>query len=86
MPAVNALVTEIRTSTGTQPFLVRLGRHSGAEAVTIEGQRRITIRGKGGQKRISERGATTIWLASEKAQPDSNSILTPFGWALIEIL
>jgi CRISPR-associated protein Csm5 len=66
-------------------FLVRLGRHSGAEAVTIEGNRQITIRGPRGSKVIKDH-ATTIWLASETSKPENNHGLIPFGWAVMEVV
>ncbi len=64
--------------------IVRIGRHSGAESVTIEGNRRITVRGPGGSKTEMD-GATTIWLASEKDNPPNNAGMTPFGWAMLEV-
>lgn len=63
---------------------LRLGRHSGAECVTIEGFRRIMIRGRGGQKRFDDH-ATTIWLASEEYNPLSTTALRPFGWVEIDM-
>jgi len=63
-------------------FLVRVGRHSGAESVTIEGHRDIFIMGKRGEKKHRNH-ATTLWLASEKRKPQSNKYLSPFGWAVI---
>lgn len=69
---------------GNLACLLRVGHHSGAEAVTIEGNRRITVRGHGGAR--SERdGATTIWLASETDNPPNNRGMIPFGWAMLEI-
>ena len=67
-------------------FLVRIGRHSGAEAVTIEGNRNIKImQGKGNPPLYLDH-ATTIWLASDKAKPYDNSGLFPFGWAVLEVV
>ncbi|TAN45548.1 MAG: type III-A CRISPR-associated RAMP protein Csm5 [Nitrospirae bacterium] len=63
-------------------FLIRLGRHSGAEAVTIEGNRQIKI-----IKRPEPLSyATTLWLASDEPKPKSNNNLLPFGWAVLEVL
>jgi CRISPR-associated protein Csm5 len=65
-------------------YLFRLGRHSGAEAVTIEGNRKIKImRGRG--RYGSHDHATTFWLAAEEPRPKSNTGLVPFGWAVLEI-
>ena len=70
---------------GDTCFLVRLGRHSGAEAVTIEGNRNIKINLGGGRSKYTE-SSTTLWLASEYARPKTNNSLTPFGWAVLETL
>lgn len=71
---------------GQTAFLLRIGRHSGAEAVTIEGNRFIKImQGKGQPPKFSDH-ATTIWLASETSKPISTNSLIPFGWAVMEII
>jgi len=66
--------------------LVRLGRHSGAECVTIECYRSISIRGKRGSS-ISDKPTTptTIWLASETRKNWDRKSLQPFGWACLGI-
>jgi CRISPR-associated protein Csm5 len=64
-------------------MLLRLGRHSGAEGVTVEGVRKIKIlQGKGTPPKTLDH-ATTIWLSgdTEKKKKD----LIPFGWLLLEI-
>lgn len=63
-------------------MLVRVGRHSGAECVTLDKRRWIQI--KGGKRRPTywSRDATTIWLAAERE--DSRAELLPFGWLLVE--
>ena len=63
-------------------FLMRIGRHSGAEAVTIEGYRSIKIKGRGSPSKR----ATTIWLASESRNPRNGRGLKPFGWVWIELI
>ncbi|HBL22948.1 MAG TPA: type III-A CRISPR-associated RAMP protein Csm5, partial [Deltaproteobacteria bacterium] len=46
---------------------LRIGRHCGAESLTIEGHRRIRImQGRDKQATVSTRGATTFWLAAEE--------------------
>jgi len=67
-------------------FLIRLGRHSGAECVTIEGHREIKIMQKRGAPSKTLDHATTIWLASETPKPTDTSRLVPFGWAMLEVL
>ncbi|QER42721.1 type III-A CRISPR-associated RAMP protein Csm5 [Thermodesulfobacterium sp. TA1] len=59
---------------------IKLGKHSGAEAMTIEGIRKILIKKAGGRKEYST-SPTTIWLASERKQDISNAM--PFGWAIL---
>ena len=68
---------------GEKALLVRLGRHSGAEAVTIEGNRYIRIMQAKGKPPKFESSATTLWLAAESRKPTSNRALLPFGWAIL---
>jgi CRISPR-associated protein Csm5 len=64
-------------------FLLRVGRHSGAESVTLDGVRDIRImQGKGMPSRQSDE-STTLWLAAEREQTTRGSML-PFGWLLVE--
>lgn len=71
---------------GKTAFLARIGRHSGAEEMTIEGYRQIMImQGKGQRPKYLDH-ATTIWLASETSKPGSNKNLTPFGWVVLEVV
>ena len=61
-----------------QGFLLRVGRHSGAESVTLDGIRSIKILGGGGQP-ITYRGSTTQKrFAASSAGADQG--LLPFGW------
>lgn len=55
-------------------MVIRIGRHSGAECVTIEGFRRIKIMGS---NNILDH-ATTIWLASDNRRQPVGA--KPFGW------
>jgi len=64
-------------------FCIRIGRHSGAEAVTIDSYRKILIRGPKGKR--TEQESSTIWLASDEAYPTTNNNLVPFGWCILEI-
>ena len=65
--------------------IIRIGRHSGAESVTIEGNRHIKIMKARREFEFSDH-ATTLWLASETSKPTSNNGIIPFGWALLEII
>ena len=57
-------------------FLIRVGKHSGARAVTVDGERKISImQGKDKKPKEAEE-ETTIWLINKQ----------PFGWLLCEIL
>lgn len=58
-------------------FVMRIGKHTGAEGVTIDGLRSIKIMGKGGEKRYKP-NATTFWFA------DNGEQLRPFGWVVVE--
>ena len=62
---------------------LRIGRHSGAECVTIEGFRRIKIvQGRNRPPKFSDR-ATTFWLASEYKDSTTSQGLKPFGWVAL---
>lgn len=66
-----------------EAFLLRVGRHSGAESVTLEGVRSIKIlQGKGQQPKY-ESEAKTVWLAAN-TEKDRSGML-PFGWVLVEL-
>ncbi|WP_367026811.1 RAMP superfamily CRISPR-associated protein [Methylococcus sp. ANG] len=66
-----------------QAFVLRVGRHSGAESITVSGTRKIKIlKGKGQQPDEAD-AAKTLWLAAETK--DQNADLLPFGWLLVEI-
>lgn len=84
---VNRIVSEFNDKQrGISAFLLRIGRHSGAESVTIEGNRHIKImQGKDKPPKFLDH-TTTIWLASETSKPTSNNGLVPFGWAVMEIV
>ncbi len=68
--------------------LVRVGRHAGAESITLNGVRRIEImldKDQHTPKRNSttEASARTIWLAANDTDQSTN--LRPFGWMMIEL-
>ena len=65
-------------------FLVRLGHHSSAEFITIDGCRSIKITPPQVKQPVYSDHSTTIWLASSKKKPDSPRELQPFGWALLD--
>lgn len=64
---------------------LRIGRHSGAESITVEGHRSIKIL-KGKKEYDFQPNATTVWLASEIEKSAHNKRLLPFGWAELEPL
>lgn len=64
--------------------LIRVGRHSGAESVTIEKYRDIKI--KLNREHTFKDHATTLWFASDDRKPDHNKFLSPFGWAILSSL
>ncbi len=64
-------------------MLLRVGRHSGAECVTIDGVRLIRImKGHGQPADFSPDGSKTVWLAAEREGERSGML--PFGWLLLE--
>lgn len=80
LPDLSEFMKEIKK----KYFLLRLGKHSGAEAVTWEGLRRIRVRTREGFRTMES--PTTIWLASEKKRPVNLSDTMPFGWAILEVV
>jgi CRISPR-associated protein Csm5 len=66
-----------------QAFLLRVGRHSGAEALTLDGVRSIRIMQGKGQPAKTEKQPKTWWLAADQTSDHQN--LLPFGWVLVEI-
>jgi CRISPR-associated protein Csm5 len=72
--------TPAQLPSGNGYSLIRLGRHSGAESVTIKGYRDIKIMLGKGNKPAFEDHATTLWLASETSKPKTNKFLSAFGW------
>ncbi|MEO5344351.1 MAG: RAMP superfamily CRISPR-associated protein [Gammaproteobacteria bacterium SHHR-1] len=63
-------------------FLLRVGRHSGAESVTLEGVRNIKIlRGRGENPAYLDQ-AKTLWLAGDERMLQTQ--MQPFGWVLVE--
>ncbi|KAB2935112.1 MAG: CRISPR-associated protein Csm5 [Candidatus Contendobacter sp.] len=71
-----------------EAFLLRVGRHSGAESVTLNGTRNIKILlGKDvetGKQRFEYRATgTSRWLAASDIQDRAGML--PFGWLLVEL-
>jgi CRISPR-associated protein Csm5 len=64
-------------------FLLRVGRHSGAEALTLNGVRNIRIMQGRGQQAAWEKQPKTWWLAADDI--GNKQGLLPFGWVLVEI-
>jgi CRISPR-associated protein Csm5 len=60
---------------------LRLGRHSGAESLTIEGHRHIKIMKQRGERPGYADKANTFWLAADVADRKTAQSLEPFGWA-----
>ncbi|MBW2737571.1 MAG: type III-A CRISPR-associated RAMP protein Csm5 [Deltaproteobacteria bacterium] len=83
---VKVIFDNTRFQDNKNSFLVRIGRHSGAESVTIEGHRNIKIMMGKGEKPKYIGHATTLWLASETRKPASLANLQPFGWVQLSRL
>ncbi len=58
---------------------LKVGRHSGAEATTVEGFRKIKIK-RGKWDYIEGEKSTTMWFCSEYSKNRQNNSLRPFGW------
>lgn len=82
--AIRALLEEKGINGGGRTaFLLRVGRHSGADSLTVRGVRKIRIsRGRRGPREYRE-SPTTVWLAAE--EPDQGSEMLPFGWLFVEV-
>ncbi|MEA1051763.1 RAMP superfamily CRISPR-associated protein [Lamprobacter modestohalophilus] len=81
--AVQQLLTDRQSALQTnQAFLLRVGRHSGAESVTLNGVRSIKIMGAKGERPTFMEAAKTVWLAAGDIQQRAE--LLPFGWVLVE--
>ncbi len=84
--AINALLEHISPMLDThKAFLLRVGRHSGAESVTLEGVRHIKISPPGKRPTRWDSTPTTWWLAAEEKDNASVQHFIPFGWLLVEI-
>lgn len=64
-------------------FLLRVGRHSGAESVTLNGVRKIRIMQGQGQPPVEKPEPLTWWLAASESGQRTG--LLPFGWLLVEV-
>lgn len=66
-------------------MLLRVGKHTGAETITLDKIASIKIMGKNGNSsRQSE--TTTVWLASENDDASrSHGHLLPFGWVFVQV-
>lgn len=68
-------------------MLLRIGRHSGAEAVTVNDYRAIKIMGARGKDSTNASSATTLWLASDSKKIESrDESRGSFGWSSMSIL
>ena len=71
-------------------FVVRVGKHSGARAVTIDGMREIRVKISGGGPRRKPNKwetldqETTTWMFGERESNDKD--LLPLGWVLCEVV
>ncbi len=74
---------EAKLQMGGEHYPMRIGRHSGAESVTIEGYRDIKIMGGKGRTTFSNKGAGTFWLAAERKKDWNKMQLQPFGWVCL---
>ncbi len=71
----------MRTDRG---FLLRVGRHSGAESMTLPGMRHIKIMKGPGKPPETKDHATTWWMGAERDKAQQKGLL-PFGWIFVEV-
>lgn len=64
-------------------FMLRVGRHSGAESVTVDAPRKIKIRGAKDQPPAWKDHATTLWLAASETGIKTG--MWPFGWVFVQL-
>jgi CRISPR-associated protein Csm5 len=64
-------------------FLLRVGRHSGAESVTVDAPRKIKIMKGKGQPAVWDSEASTVWLAAH--EPGAAGDMYPFGWVFVQV-
>jgi CRISPR-associated protein Csm5 len=81
LEAAGLPVTNMYELNGGYPL--RLGRHSGAESLTIEGHRNIRIMKKKGEPPDHRSGATTFWLAADRSAGYNKAMLASFGWTAL---
>ena len=72
-----------RLLAGGRAFLLRVGRHCGAESVTLNGARHIKIMQGQNNSASWEPKATTVWMAAQTVKQEHG--LLPFGWLLVEL-
>jgi CRISPR-associated protein Csm5 len=65
-------------------FLLRVGKHSGARAVTIDKLRDISVKESKYKTLKHQQEETTTWLFGEEENDIEN--LLPFGWLLCEVM
>jgi len=79
---INITPPDIPSQTSPESAIIRTGRHSGAEAVTIEKYRDIRIK-KGQKEFYFSDHSTTLWLASENQKSLNDNAFLPLGWSII---
>jgi CRISPR-associated protein Csm5 len=83
LEAFGRMIESLKPSLGEGgAILLRVGRHCGAESVTLDRRRAIRIMGGRRREAYWAREATTVWLAAER--PSSSDGMVPFGWVLAE--
>lgn len=81
---LRVLAGPLATALGSNDaFLLRVGRHSGADSVTLNGVRDIKIIKGRGERPEFLPAAKTLWLAAD--EPGQQQGLLPFGWLLVEV-
>ncbi|HNV71960.1 MAG TPA: type III-A CRISPR-associated RAMP protein Csm5, partial [Candidatus Ozemobacteraceae bacterium] len=83
---INIINRDFKGKLTKTAFLTRMGRHSGAECVTIDGNRKIRIMQGPGRPPRYDQQATTIWLSADQPRPNDVKTSEPFGWCVLEVV
>lgn len=73
-------VNPVNFISGHDAIPLRIGKHSGAESVTIMGHRQIKVSPPKLKEAFYKDTATTIWLSSNRKNPGSMTGLEAMGW------
>ncbi len=80
---INQSLRNMDIQKNPKAFILRLDRHSGAEAMTLNGVRNVKIMQGKNEKPKYEKESKTVWLAAP--DKDARTGMIPFGWVLVNV-